>query len=94
MSSRWWRELCQLLLALFAASLIFFAMHAYLAEARVITSGSMLPTIQVGDRVLMEKVTCHFAMVHRQDIIVFTPPPAAQAKEDYIKRVIGLPGAE
>jgi len=92
MASKWWRELRQLLLTLIGASLLFLGVHTYLAEARVITSGSMLPTIGVGDRVLVEKVTHHFAAVHRLDVIVFAPPASARATEDYIKRVIGLPG--
>lgn len=89
--SKWWREILQLLLTLVGASLLFLGVHAYLAEARVIISGSMLPTIGVGDRVLVDKVTYHFASVHRQDVIVFAPPASARAKDDYIKRVIGLP---
>jgi signal peptidase I len=71
--------------------------HATVAEARFIPSGSMLPTLQVGDRVLIEKVSYHLTNPQRGDIVVFQPPRAVEAfgydrKVPWIKRVVGLPG--
>lgn len=65
-------------------------------EPRLIPTGSMIPTININERVLVDKIYWKFSELHRQDIIVFEPPPQAFApnteKYDFIKRVIGLPG--
>lgn len=68
--------------------------RATVAEARFIPSESMLPTLEVGDRLIVEKVSYHFEAPHRGDIVVFNPPASAGFKENnaFIKRVIGLPG--
>lgn len=70
-------------------SLVF---RIYVAEGRWIPSESMVPTLQVGDRLIIEKVTPRFTGIARGDIIVFRPPSTSSQKEDMIKRVIGLPG--
>ncbi|XGB41300.1 MAG: signal peptidase I [Nodosilinea sp. LVE1205-7] len=68
----------------------------YIAEARYIPSGSMEPTLQINDRLVIEKVTYHFNPPQRGDIIVFWPPaaltPPGQHRDAFIKRVIGTPG--
>lgn len=77
--------------------------RTFIAEARYIPSKSMLPTLKVGDRLAIEKITYRFRQPIRGDIIVFTPPDNAircnpaqpqtlPIKDAYIKRVIGLPG--
>lgn len=69
--------------------------RTFVAEARYIPSGSMLPTLEINDRLVVEKISYHFHSPHRGDIVVFHPPEAAGAqftKEAFIKRVIGLPG--
>lgn len=64
------------------------------AEAFYIPSESMVPTLLVGDRLVVEKVTRHFELPNRGDIVVFYPPPAAHpiTNDAWIKRVIALPG--
>jgi signal peptidase I len=49
----------------------------------------MEPTLKVGDRLYIEKLT---EEVKRGDIIVFKSTPESNLNEDLIKRVIGLPG--
>lgn len=51
---------------------------------------SMLPTVHNGDLVLVNKVDYTFESPGRGDVIVFKAPP--QPSDDYIKRVIGVPG--
>lgn len=63
--------------------------RTYIADARWVPTGSMIPTINIGDRLIVEKV---FKNVRRGDIIVFRPTPESGLKEDLVKRVIGLPG--
>jgi signal peptidase I len=66
-----------------------------LLQAFYIPSESMLPTLKVSDRVLVNKLSYHLHDVHRGDIVVFKRPPEEQAGptqiKDLIKRVIGLP---
>ena len=52
----------------------------------------MPPTLQVQDRVLVNKLSYDLHGVHRGDIIVFEGPQQAAGSKDLIKRVIGLPG--
>lgn len=68
--------------------------RATVAEARFIPSESMLPTLEVGDRLIVEKVSYHFESPNRGDIVVFNPPEGAGFPDHnaLIKRVIGLPG--
>jgi len=67
----------------------------FVAGARYIPSKSMQPTLQVNDRLLVEKLSYRFSRPERGDIVVFSPPPALQRKgfeQAFIKRIIGLPG--
>ena len=58
-----------------------------------IPSGSMLPTLQIGDRIVVDKLSYRLHGVHRGDIVVFRRPPLEHADySDLVKRVIGLPG--
>ena len=72
------------------AFIISMILRTFILEARVIPSGSMLPTIQLQDRVLVSKFAYWFSDPQRGDIIVFQPP--IESDEDYIKRVMGVPG--
>jgi signal peptidase I len=77
-----------------AALVIAFLIKTFLFQAFFIPSESMVPTLKVGDRVLVNKLSYDLHDVHRGDIIVFKAPPAAEAGNirDLVKRVIGLPG--
>lgn len=68
-----------------------------IAEARYIPSESMLPTLEVNDRLIVEKVSYRFEDPKRGDIIVFSPTDRLRQdnpslRDAFIKRVIGLPG--
>ena len=65
--------------------------RAYAAESFVVPSGSMLPTLQIGDRIIVDKLS---STVHRGDIVVFRRAPGDTDLEYpiLVKRVIGLPG--
>ena len=65
----------------------------FLMQAYFIPSGSMEPTLQIGDRVLVNKLSYDFGDVGRGDLIVFNRPPnQPDGEDDLIKRVIALPG--
>jgi signal peptidase I len=78
-----------LVVAVVAAILI----RTFAFQPFYIPSGSMEPTLMIGDRVLVNKLSYHFHSVHRGDIVVFKRPPNDDSPgvNDLIKRVIGLP---
>jgi signal peptidase I len=69
--------------------------RVFIAETRYIPSGSMLPTLQIGDRLIVDKFTYRYSSPKRGDIVVFSPTAALQEqnfKDAFINRIIGLPG--
>jgi signal peptidase I len=57
----------------------------------------MEPTLQIGDRILVSKLSVELGTIHRGDILVFKAPAAVvndcgDTVTDLVKRVIGLPG--
>ncbi len=76
--------------ALVAALLI----KVFLFQAFFIPSESMLPTLEVGDRVLVNKLAYSVGDVERGDVVVFHKPASLPVSDvnEFIKRVIGLPG--
>ncbi len=97
----WWLDWTA---GLFPVILAVFLLRSFLFEPFKIPSGSMIPTLRVGDLILVNKY--HYGIrlpvlntkvwsnkaPQRGDVIVFRYPP--QPSLDYIKRVVGLPGDE
>ncbi len=70
-----------------------FILRMFVIQTFSIPSGSMLPTLHIGDRIIVNKLSYDFHGVHRGDIVVFKRPPLeAQNYADLVKRVVGLPG--
>jgi signal peptidase I len=78
-----------------------FGIRSFVAEARYIPSGSMLPTLQIDDRLIIDKISYRFTDPVRGDIVVFNPTDQLAKEKDsngkyfsdaFIKRVIGVPG--
>jgi signal peptidase I len=94
-----WREYGE---ALFIAFILALVIRAFLAQAFSIPSGSMQPTLLIGDYLLVNKfayglrnpltnkVWIPIGTPQRGDVVVFIYPQ--DPTKDYIKRVIGLPG--
>jgi signal peptidase I len=80
------------------ALLVALVIRSFLLQAFWIPTASMEPTLQEGDRVLVNKLSYDLHDVNRGDIIVFERPEAASSAhpeddiKDLIKRVVGLPG--
>ena len=78
--------------------LVAFGIRQFIAEPRYIPSESMVPTLEVNDRLMVEKVSYWFHPPNRGDVVVFWPPDRLKEqnpelkKDAFIKRVIGLPG--
>ena len=78
-----------------AALLAAFLIKTFLIQAFFIPSESMVPQLEKGDRVLVNKLSYRLHDVNRGDIVVFERPPSEPTDpeiKDLIKRVIGLPG--
>ncbi|KPL84231.1 signal peptidase I [Thermanaerothrix daxensis] len=71
------------------ALLLYFVIDTFIARVRV-ENISMQPTLKPGEFVIVNKVAYRTGQVQRGDVIVFRYP--MNPREDYIKRVIGLPG--
>ncbi|NDJ19918.1 signal peptidase I [Myxacorys almedinensis] len=89
----WWENIQILVAALILALIV----RAYVAEPRFIPSDSMIPTLRIGDRLVVEKLSYRFRNPELGEIIVFDPPPQLQDQgyskdQAFIKRVIGRPG--
>ena len=77
------------------ALVVALVVKTFLFQAFYIPSGSMEPTLEKGDRVLVNKLSYDLHDVNRGDVIVFELDPdevGTDGIKDLIKRVIGLPG--
>jgi signal peptidase I len=83
------RFFIDLLETIVLAVVLFFAINAVSARVRV-DGFSMVPTLQDGEYVLVNRLAYRNSLPERGDIIVFSSPQTANL--DLIKRVIGLPG--
>ncbi|MGB8196959.1 MAG: signal peptidase I [Acidimicrobiales bacterium] len=77
------------------AVLVSFLMRTFAFQTFYIPSGSMEPTLQIGDRIIVNKLSVTFGTINVGDVVVFKAPPAENCGEpvtDLVKRVIGTPG--
>ena len=95
----WWVEYSK---SFFPVILLVFLLRSFLVEPFKIPSGSMIPTLQVGDFILVNKFTYGIRLPvinlkvldvtspQRGDVMVFRYPDNPSV--DYIKRIVGVPG--
>ncbi|MFC1752156.1 signal peptidase I [Thermoproteota archaeon] len=72
------------------ALILALIIRKYIIQTSMVPTGSMIPTLNIGDRLFVNKFIYRFVMPKRSDIIVFKSP--YKNKNDYVKRCIGLPG--
>jgi len=95
--TRWIVEWLGIILVALSAA---FLIRAYVFQTFYIPSVSMVPTLQVGDRIIVSKLSTTFGDINRGDVIVFKHPPREDCggdtgpNSDLVKRVIGMPGDE
>jgi signal peptidase I len=91
--TRWVKEA---VIVVVVAVLVAVLLRAFVVQTFFIPSGSMEPTLQIGDRILVNKLSYHLHSVDRGDIVVFSRPPTENCGgpevNDLVKRVIALPG--
>jgi signal peptidase I len=97
----WWLDWTA---GLFPVIIAVFVLRSFIVEPFKIPSGSMIPTLLVGDLILVNKFTYGLRLPvintkitdgtppQRGDVMVFRYPPKPSL--DYIKRVVGVPGDE
>ncbi|WP_240610900.1 signal peptidase I [Ammonifex thiophilus] len=83
----YWQEIIE---SLVIAVILAVVIRAFILQPFYIPSGSMIPTLLQGDRILVAKFAYWFKDPQRGDIIVFHYP--LNPRKDYIKRVIGVGG--
>jgi signal peptidase I len=107
--------LAELPILLVVAFVLALLLRVFLVQAFFIPTESMVPTLEVGDRVMVNRLSYRWGQPDRGDIIVFADEAGAErnaqnpivgglrslaaglglvppSEEDFIKRVIGLPG--
>jgi signal peptidase I len=82
---------------LLIALVVALVVRVAIAEPRYIPSNSMDPTLHIGDRLLVDKLSYRWQPPHRGDIVVFNPPAQLvklgyQNGQAFIKRIVGEPG--
>lgn len=74
------------------AFVLAMILRAFVIEGRIIPTGSMLPTVQLQDRVMLNRFIYRFKEPQRGDVVMFQPPESLNSPTPFLKRVIGLPG--
>ena len=78
------------------ALVVAVVLRDYVFQTFVIPSGSMEPTLEIGDRIVVDKLAVDWGSIHRGDIVVFHSPPnencGGPRDAMLVKRVVGLPG--
>ncbi|WEG12155.1 signal peptidase I [Pullulanibacillus sp. KACC 23026] len=81
-------EVFEWIKALAVAVIIAIVIRSFIFTNYVVEGESMMPNLQNGNRLIVNKVDYHVTQPKRFDVIIFHATPT----EDYVKRVIGLPG--
>ena len=76
--------------AIAIAVVLALAIRSFIVQAFKIPSGSMIPTLLIGDHLLVNKLIYRFRIPERGEVTVFKFPQ--DRKTDFIKRVVALPG--
>jgi signal peptidase I len=91
--SNWLRETAVVVVVALIAAIL---LRTFVVQTFFIPSGSMDPTLKIGDRILVDKLAYHLHGVDRGNIVVFQRPAnedcGGPPVADLVKRVIGLPG--
>ena len=91
----WRRRITEWVALVLVVVLVSLGIRTFALQAFFVPSGSMIPALQIGDRLLVDKLFFHPSSLHRGDVVVFSHPPkehCGAVVADLVKRVIALPG--
>lgn len=88
MSNTFTKEVLDWIKAIVIAIIIVVIIKAFFFQSYLVFGESMHPTVEPGDKLIINKIIYRMDDIERFDLIVFH----ANKEEDYIKRVVGLPG--
>ena len=87
------RSLLEWVVVLIGALVVSLAIRGFVLQSFYIPSESMVPTLEIDDRVIVNKLSSSIDELDRSDIVVFERPAGVAGQiEDLIKRVIAFPG--
>lgn len=84
------KEIGSWVLTFALAFLVVFLLESFVIVNARVPSGSMLDTIQIGDRLIASRLSYKSESPQRGDIVIFKYPD--DEKQKFVKRIIGLPG--
>lgn len=76
--------------SMLGALVIALILRQFIVQSSLVFSGSMIPTLTIDDRLIVNKLVYTFNAPNRGDIVLFYPP--INDNRQYVKRLIGLPG--
>ncbi|MDP4085059.1 MAG: signal peptidase I [Bacillota bacterium] len=88
MKSEWKKEGAEWAKAFFIGLIIFAFIRTFFLSNYIVEGKSMLPTLQDGNKLVVNKLGNKLEDLKRFDVIVFH----ANKNEDFVKRIIGMPG--
>lgn len=85
----WLKENLEAILVAFVLAMLI---RTYVIQAFRIPTGSMIPTLKIGDRLIASKYIYRFEEPQRGDVIIFRCPD--DPDKEFVKRLVGLPGED
>jgi signal peptidase I len=89
---RWWFYVLFFFVFVLANSAVAHFIRSFIGEAFVVPTRGMSPTIQPGDRFMVDKLWCKPERIRRNDVVVFRSEGPRSPL--FVRRIVGLPGDE
>ena len=80
----------RLLLDVLLGASFMIVVHLFVVQISIVKGHSMEPSLQDGDRLVVDRVSCSLGEMHRGDVVVLRYPHNPEV--DFVKRIVGLPG--
>jgi signal peptidase I len=90
--SRLRNALIEVITTVVLAVVIYLVVQSFVVQTFQVQQVSMVPTIQPGEHLLVDKLTPRFDAYSRGDVVVFRAPGTADDETPFIKRIIGVGG--
>jgi signal peptidase I len=84
--------LVEIITTVVLAVVIYLVVQTFVVQTFQVQQVSMVPTIQPGEHLLVDKLTPRFDDYSRGDVVVFRAPGTAEDETPFIKRIIGVGG--